>query len=195
MMIIKLGALGLAVLLSTASAQAENLVLSGKMRWLAIASTKEKNVAIGIARASSYMSEMVKVVTSKSGFYGVILGPYAASSIQALKKADVDSKLSELPADALLSRGDNYLETVWEAKSTSLSPVAYSINKSAEFSSGNLSVIVKGQKLGTDKAFTIVDGKDGAGRFSEREWIHAVARCGRGFATLISGGHSSASGQ
>ena len=165
MMIIKLGALGLAVLLSTASAQAENLVLSGKMRWLTIASTKDKNVAIGIARASSYMSDKVKVVTSKSGFYGVILGPYAASSIQALKKADVDSKLSELPADALLSRGDNYLETVWEAKSTSLSPVAYSINKSAEFSSGNLSVIVKGQKLGTDKAFTIVDGKDGAGTF------------------------------
>lgn len=146
-------------------AQADTLLQQGNKRWLALASTKDKDQAIGIARASSYMADHVKVVSSKSGFYAIILGPYAATSIQAMKKADVNNRLGDIPADALLSRGDNYIETIWEAKAAGIGPVAYSIKKSAEFSSGNLSVTVKGQKLGSDKAYTIVDGRDGAGTF------------------------------
>ncbi len=164
-MMIKFASVAVACFALVSSAQAEDLALSGKMRWLTVASTKDKNQAIGIARVSGYMSEHVKVVSSKNGFYAVIFGPYAASSIQALKKADVDSKLSDLPRDALLSRGDNYIETVWEPSATSIGPIAYSIKKAAEFSSGNLSVSVTGQKLAGDKAYTIVDGKDGAGTF------------------------------
>ena len=156
---------GLSALVLVGTAQAENLTLTGKLCWLALASTKDKDVAIGIARATSYQADNVKVVSSKNGLYGIILGPYAASSIQALKKADVDNRLGDLPADALLSRGDNYIETVWESKSSGIGPVAYSIQKSAEFSSGPLSVKVRGQKLGRDKAYTVVDGKDGAGTF------------------------------
>ena len=145
--------------------QAETLLLNGSKRWLAVASTKDKDAAIGIARASSYMADHVKVVSSKNGFYAVIMGPYAATSMQSLKKADVDSKLSDLPADALLSRGDNYTEIFWEAQSNDIGLAAYALNKTAEFSSGNLNVKVSGVKLGGDKAYTVVDGRDGAGTF------------------------------
>ena len=147
------------------SAQAETLLQHGHKRWLALASTKDKDTAIGIARASSYMANTVKVVSTLDGSFAVIMGPYAASSIKSLKKADVDSRLNGLPADALLTRGEKYIETVWEAKPSGIGAIAYSIKKSVEFSSGNLSVTVKGQKLHGDKAFTVVDGKDGAGTF------------------------------
>ena len=146
-------------------ADAETLLQTGNRRWLAVASTKDKDVAIGIARASYYINDRVKVVSSKNGFYVIILGPYAATSMQALKKADVNNKLSDLPADVLLSRGENYTDTVWEAKSTDIGMISYSLKKTAEFSSGNLNVKVKGAKLGGDKAYTIVDGIDGAGTF------------------------------
>ena len=159
--------LGLAcgVVVGVTSVQAETLSLTGKMRWLAVASTKDKDVAIGIARVASYMADTVKVVSSKSGFYAVVLGPFATGSIAELKKTDTNERLSDLPADALLSRGENYIETVWDAKSGGIGQVAYSIDKVAEFSSGPLSVKIKGEKLGAENAYTVVDGKDAGGTF------------------------------
>jgi serine protease Do len=148
------------------AAQAETLELKGKMRWLALASAKDKDVAIGIARRSTYMADTVKVVSSKSGYYGVIIGPYAANSINDLKKQDKDSRLGDLPKDALLSKGDNYIETVWQNKDNGIGAVAYSIDKPAEFSSGALSVKVQGQKLGVDRAYSSIIGKDAGGTFS-----------------------------
>ena len=157
--------MALASLVFVGSVQAENLSLAGKLRWLALASTQDKDQAIGIARRSAYMANTVKVVSSKSGFYGIIIGPYAAHSINEVKKADKDGRLGDLPKDALLSKGDNYIETVWEAKSGGIGAVAYSIDKSAEFSSGPMSVRVQGQKLDPDRAYTSVDGKDESGTF------------------------------
>ncbi len=147
-------------------AQAETLALTGKMRWLALASSKDKDVAIGIARRSAYMAKTVKVVSSKSGYYGIIIGPYAAKSINDVKKQDKEGRLGDLPKDALLSKGDNYIDTVWQAKDGGIGAVAYTIDKAAEFSSGPLSVKIQGQKLEPDRAYTRIDGKDLNGTFS-----------------------------
>jgi serine protease Do len=160
--------LGLALtstLLWAGMAQAETLQLTGKMHWLILASTKDKDQAIGIAQRVSGMANTVKVVTSKSGFYGVIAGPYAAKSIKDIKKSDTDSRIGELPKDAYLTQGANYIETVWQAKSSDVSLVAYSIEKTAEFSSGTLNVKVKGEKLGAENAYSVIDGKDALGTF------------------------------
>jgi serine protease Do len=147
-------------------AQAETLALTGKMRWLALASSKDKDVAIGIARRSTFMANTVKVVSSKSGYYGIIIGPYAANSIQEVKKQDMEGRLGDLPKDALLSKGDNYLDTVWQAKDGGIGAAAYTIDKAAEFSSGPLSVKIQGQKLGIDGAYTKIEGKDAVGTFT-----------------------------
>ncbi|MDE2446782.1 MAG: hypothetical protein KGO94_11420, partial [Alphaproteobacteria bacterium] len=113
----------------------------------------------------AYRSDVVKVVTSESGYYGVILGPYNVKTMQELKKKDANNQLSALPPDALLSRGDKYLKTVWENKPTGIGAVAYSLDKAAVFSSGSLSVKVQAQKQGKENAYTIVSGQDGAGTF------------------------------
>ena len=159
------GLIVLSLLASAQIAQAESLALTGKMHWLTLASTKDKDIAIGIARRSSLMAKTVKVVSSQNGYYAIILGPYAANSINAVKKADTEGQLGDLPKDALLSSGDKYIETVWDSKSGHIEPLAYSIQKAAEFNSGSLTVKIQGQKLDKENAYTSVDGKDDKGPF------------------------------
>jgi hypothetical protein len=161
--ILLLGAL--AQLAATAS-QAETLQLSGNQRWLALASDRDKDVAIGIARHEAGRAGVVKVISSKSGYYGVIAGPYKAKTIQDLKKNDKDSMFADLPQDALMSRGDNYTATVWEApKGKGIGLAAFALDKPAQFSSGQLQVTVSAQKLSTENAYTVIDGKDAQGTF------------------------------
>jgi serine protease Do len=162
----KLTVLALATVAITGLAQAEQLALTTKMRWLALASSKDEDVAIGIARRFIYMADTVKVVSSKSGYYAVIIGPYAANSISDVKKQDIAGRLEELPKDALLSKGVNYIETVWQAQNGGIGAVAYTIDKAVEFSSGPLSVKIQGKKLGLDRAYTNIEGKDANGTFS-----------------------------
>ena len=100
-------------LASITAARAETLQLSGAQHWLAIASDKDKDVAIGIARHQYALAESVRVVSSKNGYYGVIAGPYEAALMQDLKQHNSNISLDELPKDALLSYGGNYIETVW----------------------------------------------------------------------------------
>ena len=153
-------------LTSITAAQAETLQLSGAQHWLAIASDKDKDVAIGIARHQYGLQDSIRVVSSKSGYYGVIAGPYQANSIQELKKSDKGNNFDELPRDALLSYGGNYTETVWQPQPKSESGgVSYTLNKAAQFSAGTLNVTVKGEKLGADTGYTSVDGRDAQGPF------------------------------
>lgn len=151
---------------STTFAQAETLQLAGQQHWLAIASDKDKDVAIGIARRQYSLRDSVRVVFSKNGYFAVVAGPYQANSIQELKKNDTKNSFDELPKDALLSYGSNYTETIWQPPSKSGSDqVSYTLNKAAQFSSGTLSVTVKAEKLGADTGYTSVNGNDAQGPF------------------------------
>ena len=154
-----------ATMLWAGIAQAETLTLTGKFHWLLLASSKDKDQAIGIARSVSAMADTVKVITSKSGYYGVIAGPYAYQSIKDLKKADKDGRIGDLPKDAVLTQGANYIDTVWQATSTNIGVVPYTLEKTAEFSSGDFNVKINAQKLEPDRAYTVVEGKDAQGTF------------------------------
>ncbi len=154
-----------ATLVGANAAQSETLALTGKFHWLLLASSKDKDQAIGIARAVSSMADTIKVVTSKSGYFGVIAGPYAYKSIKDLKKADKDSRIGDLPKDAVLTQGANYIETVWQAPATSSALIPYTLEKTAEFSSGDFNVKINAQKLEPDRAYTVVDGQDANGPF------------------------------
>ncbi len=128
-------------------ASAGNLTLAGKERWLAIASTQDPDTAIGIA--GLYASERAKVASTQSGWFAVILGPYGEASVQAVLKAHPG--VGEIPADSFLSRGEKYLETVWEEKPLEEARVlvAYEAGKPAQFSVGELTI---GVSMGGDAA-------------------------------------------
>jgi serine protease Do len=134
---------------------ADNLRLTGSQHWLTIASLQDKDVAIGIAR---YAGTGAQVVSSQSGYYAVVLGPYEANTIAELKRKNND--LPELPRDALLSRGANYLTSVWKAPAQFVFLVGYEISKPAHLSSGDLSVELKLEKVAEDQYATVVTGTE-----------------------------------
>ena len=146
--------LGVAAFWSEA-ALAESLKLSGKKNWLTVASTKDIDVAIGIARS---LNNNAQVVSSQSGYYAVIMGPYAAKSIAAVKK--LDSSIYELPKDALLSDGARYLESVWKSPSQSSTMSTYEIDKPLRLSSGDVSATFKLEKVGEDQYATVLSGEE-----------------------------------
>ncbi len=153
-------------LAATPGVQAETLQLSGQQHWLALASDRNKDVAIGIARRQYNLQDSIRVVSSQNGYFAVIAGPYQAHSIQELRKNDANNRFDELPKDALLSHGGNYIETIWHPQPKLESDrLAYSLNKAARFSAGALTLTVKVEKLGADAGYTSVDGKDGQGTF------------------------------
>jgi serine protease Do len=143
-------------------AMSGDLQLSGTKRWLTVASTKDKNVAIGIARQMGSLGDKTQVVSSSSGYFAVILGPYEASSIAQLKKQGA-GKFDELPKDALLSQGGNYTEVVWTAAPATMALVSFTLTKPANFSVDGLQVKVLGQTLGAASAYTQVTGTDKSG--------------------------------
>ena len=147
-------------------AQAENLRLSGAQHWLAIASDKDVDVAIGIARQQYALRDTIRVVTSRNGYFAVIAGPYEGYSIQDIINKHKNMNAEELPKDALLSYGANYIQTHWRPQSPPAdAKVAFTLDKPALFSAGKLSVTIKGVKLNADTGYIQVDGKDAQGSF------------------------------
>ncbi len=154
------------LLAATNTAQAETLQLTGQKHWLAIASDKDKDLAIGIAMQQYSLRDSLRVVTSKSGYFAVIAGPFRAKTIRELKKSDKTNSFDELPRDAFLSSGSTYVETIWQPQPKSeIDRVSFSLKKPAQFSAGALSVTVKAEKLGADTGYTRVDGNDQQGPF------------------------------
>jgi serine protease Do len=142
------------------SAGAENLRLSGPKRWLTVASTKDVDTAIGIAR--QLQGNDVKVVSSQSGYYAIVMGPFAAKSVSALKAKIPD--LPEVPKDALLSNGARYIDTIWKAPVQNSPLVGYGINRPAHLSSGDVSVELSLEKVAEDKYATVVTGAEKNGQ-------------------------------
>ncbi len=63
---------------ATTRVQAETLQLSGQQHWLALASDRNKDVAIGIARRQYNLQDSIRVVSSQNGYFAVIARPYQA---------------------------------------------------------------------------------------------------------------------
>ncbi|MCK0196888.1 serine protease [Ancylobacter sp. 6x-1] len=89
-----------------ARARAEDFTPPRNKQWVMLASTQDLDTAIGIAR--SYRGQ-ARVVKARNGWYAVALEPHAGT-METIRKA-VD--WPPLPADAMLSQGTGYIETVW----------------------------------------------------------------------------------
>ncbi len=139
----------------SSGAHAGSFLLKGKNNWLTVASTKDLDVAIGIARS---LNNSAQVVSSQSGYYAVIMGPYAAKTIDAVKK--LDDSIYELPKDALLSDGARYVETVWKSPSHATILSSYGIDSPLQLSSGDVSVTFKLEKVAEDQYSSVLSGEE-----------------------------------
>jgi serine protease Do len=128
------------MLILVGPAHAGSLAAPDGQHWLTVASTRDVDTAIGIA--SMYAGAKARVVSSQSGWFAVIMGPFVEADVAAVLKAHSD--IGEVPKDALLSPGDKYVEVVWEEKAEDASPLlaTYELNKPAQFSSGPLNFVV-----------------------------------------------------
>jgi serine protease Do len=148
-----------ATILSGGWAEAQSLKLSGKQHWLAVASTKDLDTAIGIAR--QYPSNKAQVVSSQNGYYAIILGPYRGANLVSIKKGD--ENFPEIPRDAMLTDGARYTGTVWKAPADAASLATYEIDKPVQLSSGEVTVSVGLEKIADDKFSTVVLGGEKSG--------------------------------
>ena len=147
-------------------ALAENFKQPRNKNWLALASTSDKDQAIGIARHVRWEANSVRVVRAVNGYFAVIAGPYAARDIGQFRASAAGKNFNSLPKDALLSDGSRYVETVWqEIGDGSIGLHSYSLGKPVQLSAGAFVVRVSAEKLGSENAYTKIDGKDDKGEF------------------------------
>jgi hypothetical protein len=103
-------AAAIALLFLAATAHAGSVSLKKNEHFVAIASSKSLDEAIGIARL---YSDPAQVFSSQNGWYAVVLGPTMAPSLKVFKKNY--QGWPEIPADAVWSKGNNYIDGAWIA--------------------------------------------------------------------------------
>jgi hypothetical protein len=127
-------------------------------RWVVVASTKNLNIAKGIAW--HFYDLPVHVLQSSNGWLAVALGPFPARSVSDLAK--LSKPIQGVPVDTVFSTGKNYTALLWS------SPVApfndpltpYEPGKPANLSSGSLSVTVQMNGTVDQPGSTIVTGTE-----------------------------------
>lgn len=147
-------------------AAAETMKQPRGKNWLALTSTPDKDVAIGIARFERGQTDSIRVVRSKNGRYAVVAGPFRARTMMQFRALAMAKDFSNLPKDAMLNDGSRYVKTVWQlsgADSTAMQ--SYALGKPVQLSAGALSVRVSGEKLSIANAYTSIDGADNKGKF------------------------------
>jgi S1-C subfamily serine protease len=86
---------------------------SGNVRWIVFASRQNADEAIGLARRYGSEFGPSMVMSSTNGWYAVVAGPLSVPDPAALRK-----KLTDLwwpPKDTFASKGQTFVEKIWEA--------------------------------------------------------------------------------
>ncbi|WP_237154313.1 hypothetical protein [Oryzibacter oryziterrae] len=125
-----------AALLFSQAALAEDFTPPDGEHWVTVASTKDLDTGVGIAKL---YGDKARVVSSKSGWYAVTVGPMPGD-LKAI--ADAIS-WPALPPDAVLSTGKNYVETVWQPSVAEPAQATIEPGKTTTLKDGDLSVTFK----------------------------------------------------
>lgn len=96
-----------------AAQAAGTLTLPASSRWVVIASRQSLDEATALARSYGTEVRDVRVVRAANGWFAVVAGPVAATSVERARAAL--NTATYLPGDLYLSRGEPYTETVWTA--------------------------------------------------------------------------------
>jgi S1-C subfamily serine protease len=135
---------------------------TGNVRWLVFASRQNVDEAIGLARRFGSDFGSPRVMSSTNGWYAVVAGPLSVSDPEALRK-----KLTDLwwpPKDAFTSKGQTFVEKVWEAPKSPVLTIASSQKGPHVTSLGGLDVRVNADNVtvrnrGQDAASVRFDGQ------------------------------------
>ena len=119
---------------------ARSLKLPGDQRWVVLASRRDADEAIGIARYYRGDFPSVRVVKSNNGIYAVIIGPEHTTNIQTFRERA--KNMRPIPGDAFLSRGDSWTEEIWRIRSPIFAEVNYDGKKPAKLDYGAISLSV-----------------------------------------------------
>lgn len=128
--------------------------LSGDQRWVVIASRQNIDEAIGVAR--SYTG--ARVFRSVNGWFAVVSGPREVKDPRK-EKADLVSN-EDYPKDIVFSKGDNYVEGIWQ-DSPAKPMQEYESDGSTErksFVAGDLTVTYATEKQGDSAFLPVVTG-------------------------------------
>ncbi len=138
----------------TPTAHAQQFKAPPGQHWIFVASAQEKPNAVGIARL---YGAQARVVTTKSGWYGVSLTPRSGSL------ADIGKAYPwpGIPSDAFYSNGANITQVVWAPSSPVLATAELTTMKRATVSSGSFSVAVNRIPSGDGWKAKLVGSKDG----------------------------------
>ena len=98
---------------ATISLAAGPFETTGNVRWIVYASRQNVDEAIGLARRFETAETPMKVLSTSNGWYAVAVGPLSVPDPAALKKKLAESWSA--PKDAFLSKGQTFLEKVWES--------------------------------------------------------------------------------
>jgi serine protease Do len=93
--------------------------LKAGLRWVVTATAATLNEAVGIAH--HFPQQRTMVVQIQTGEFAVIIGPYRAKTVSQLTR-----KYTDLPAlltDARMSRGEDFVATVWTPENDAQSGV------------------------------------------------------------------------
>lgn len=116
-----------------APAAAEDLRPPKGDHWVALASSRDADTVIGIARL---YGEGARVVVARDDWKAAVLDP-RPGSLDAIR---ADAPWPGLPADALLSEGGNYRQTLWQPSDARLAETTIRPNSSATVRYGRFTV-------------------------------------------------------
>ena len=138
-------------------AETPSLHLSGDEYWGVLASRKEADEAIGVARYYHFVRPDIRVIRSKNSWFAVVFGPIHAADIQTAKAAL--NKNGSLPRDFYVSRGAAYVETIWQAKSPPfLGSISLSENSPRVMSYEGLTVSISAEPSSKSSSIPVVTG-------------------------------------
>jgi hypothetical protein len=145
---------------SAPSRTPHNLALSGNDRWVVVASRQDLYEAIGIAK--TYAAQRPRAIKARNGWFVVFLGPYATSDIASFQH---DYGGPPLPQDALLTRGTDYGETVWQPSSEAPAlPAAPSPRLAPTPPTSSQPTVVETPAAGVGATITVERGPDKNGQ-------------------------------
>ncbi|MGY6645579.1 MAG: S1C family serine protease [Salinarimonas sp.] len=103
----------LCLILSALPVRAD-LSRTGDMRWAVVASTRDLDEAIGIARIFRYEFTDTRVVEASNGWLAVAIGPVSIRGGVTAARDRLRARF-DMPNDLFLSNGEAFLRTLWRA--------------------------------------------------------------------------------
>jgi hypothetical protein len=141
---------------------AMDYTLPGDLRWVVLASRRDGEAAIGLARRYQRRIPKLQVVQARDGRYAIIAGPEQVQSEDQFKRTYKQGRYW-LPNDFSLSRGDQFVARAWQNANAVLSRVVLSGSGVTAYA-GNLTVSLvatpTGNKDNKDERIVTMEGRE-----------------------------------